>query len=189
MPEPIEEKVNEEKVVENTENPWQPEEKVEDTTKVETTEETPKEEISIDDFINWLLQDEDPGEKKEEEKKETPTEDPFHNPDKKPDVYEKQIEQLTNDAKAKEEEFNKVKPILDALEKDPTLKKFVDSVVSWKLTVEWIFKQFAEAQINKSVKTTTPSTADVPKQEWMADRLQRIAQSKRASFENAKPVG
>lgn len=171
-----------------TEKSWQDVENKEDTT-VENTEDTQKEDTSVDDFFNSLFQDADTDDKKEEGKKETPTEDPFHNPEKKSDIYEKQIEQLTNDAKAKEEELNKVKPVLEAFEKDPTLKKFVDSVVSWKLTVEWVFKQFAESQIEKTVKKSTPSTGTVPHEKWMADRLQRIAQSRRATFENTTPKG
>jgi len=166
---------------------WQTEEKVE-TTPVETTEDTPKEDTSVDDFFNLLFQDEGTDDKKETVEA-TPTEDPFHNPEKKSDIYEKQIEQLSNDAKAKDEEYNKVKPILETLEKNPILKKFVDAVSSWKLTVEWVFKQFAEAQMTKTSKTTASSTGTIPQEEWLMTRMNKIAQASRATFENDVPKG
>lgn len=148
---------------------------------VKDTQDTQTLDTELDDFFKWLgLDDSKDADKKTEVKKD---EDPFYNPDKKSDIYEKQLETLRSDLKKSTEVANKFKPTQEALEKNPTLQKLVDAVVSWKVTVEWMFKKFAEAQLAKPVSTMKTSTGEAPQMRSQQDRLMGIAAAKR-DFEN-----
>lgn len=144
-----------------------------------TQEPAEEKELSFDEIFSALLADDTVPEVKVET---TPSEkEKVEATPETPDTLKKQLEVITAEKTQFEE---KAKPIMDALEKNPTLQKLFDAVSSWKLTLPEMFQKFAEAQISKSTKTPVSGTGSTPKTKTMQDTLQDIAAARRSKIDN-----
>lgn len=167
---------------------WQ-EKEINNDIPVKDTNETPKpageKEASFDEIFAALLADDTAPEAKKEEPA-SPEKEKVETPDETPDALKKQIETITAEKTQFEE---KAKPIMDALEKNPTLQKLFDAVSSWKLTLPEMFQKFAEAQMSTTPKTPVSGTGSTPKTKTMQDTLQDIAAAKRSKIDNVSVIG
>lgn len=145
-----------------------------------TQEPAEDKEPSFDEIFAALLADDTVPEVKKEEPT-TPEKEKVETTPETPDTLKEQIKTITAE-KAQFEE--KAKPIMDALEKNPTLQKLFDAVSSWKLTLPEMFQKFAEAQISKPTKTPVSGTGSTPKTKTMQDTLQDIAAARRSKIDN-----